>query len=62
MRGTFDEYKAEYGQTLVCGTARLGGFPVGIVANQRHRVKSAAANFSSAASSTSIRPRRRPAS
>ena len=28
------------GQTLVCGTARIGGFPVGIVANQRHRVKS----------------------
>ena len=38
--GSFDEYKAEYGQTLVCGTARVGGFPVGIVANQRHRVKS----------------------
>jgi acetyl-CoA carboxylase carboxyltransferase component len=37
---SFDEYKAEYGQTLVCGTARLGGFPVGVVANQRHRVKS----------------------
>jgi acetyl-CoA carboxylase carboxyltransferase component len=35
---SFDEYKAEYGQTLVCGTARLGGFPVGIVANQHHRV------------------------
>ncbi|MCE9545438.1 MAG: acyl-CoA carboxylase subunit beta, partial [Planctomycetia bacterium] len=40
--GSFDEYKAEYGQTLVCGTARLGGFPVGIVANQHHRVKPAA--------------------
>lgn len=38
--GSFDEYKAEYGQTLVCGTARLGGFSIGIVANQRHRVKS----------------------
>jgi acetyl-CoA carboxylase carboxyltransferase component len=38
--GSFDEYKAEYGQTLVCGTARLGGFPIGIVANQKHRVKS----------------------
>jgi 3-methylcrotonyl-CoA carboxylase beta subunit len=37
---SFDEYKAEYGQTLVCGTARVGGFPVGIVANQRHRVRS----------------------
>jgi 3-methylcrotonyl-CoA carboxylase beta subunit len=37
--GTFDEYKAEYGQSLVCGTARLGGFPVGIVANQHHAVR-----------------------
>jgi len=39
--GTFDEYKAEYGQSLVCGTARIGGFPVGIVANQHHRVRPA---------------------
>ena len=31
----FHEYKKDYGKTLVCGTARLGGFPVGIVANQR---------------------------
>ncbi len=30
----FDEYKAEYGRSLVCGYARLGGRPVGIVANQ----------------------------
>ena len=30
----FDEYKAEYGQSLVCGYAKLGGHPVGIVANQ----------------------------
>jgi acetyl-CoA carboxylase carboxyltransferase component len=37
---SFDEYKAEFGQTLVCGTARLGGFPIGIVANQHERVKS----------------------
>lgn len=37
----FDEYKAEYGQTLVCGYGRLGGKPVGIVANQRKRVTSA---------------------
>ncbi|MDA7978340.1 MAG: acyl-CoA carboxylase subunit beta [Pirellulales bacterium] len=39
--GTLQEYKPEYGQTLVCATARIGGFPVGIVANQRHRVQSA---------------------
>lgn len=38
--GSFDEYKAEFGQSLVCGTARLGGFSIGIVANQRQRVKS----------------------
>jgi acetyl-CoA carboxylase carboxyltransferase component len=39
--GSFDEYKAEYGQTVVCGTARIGGFPVGIVANQHQRVRPA---------------------
>jgi 3-methylcrotonyl-CoA carboxylase beta subunit len=38
---SFAEYKPEYGGTLVCGTARLGGFAVGIVANQRRRVKPA---------------------
>ncbi|HKW73905.1 MAG TPA: carboxyl transferase domain-containing protein [Terriglobales bacterium] len=30
----FDEYKAEYGKTVVCGLARIGGLAVGIVANQ----------------------------
>ena len=30
----FDEYKAEYGASLVCGYARVGGHAVGIVANQ----------------------------
>jgi 3-methylcrotonyl-CoA carboxylase beta subunit len=29
----FDEFKALYGTTLVCGFARIGGYPVGIVAN-----------------------------
>jgi acetyl-CoA carboxylase carboxyltransferase component len=43
--GSFDEYKAEYGQSLVCGTARLGGFPIGIVANQKHRVRSARGEY-----------------
>ncbi|HEX3149411.1 MAG TPA: acyl-CoA carboxylase subunit beta [Gemmataceae bacterium] len=37
----FDEYKADFGQTLVCGIGRLGGMPVGVVANQRKRVKPA---------------------
>jgi acetyl-CoA carboxylase carboxyltransferase component len=31
----FDEYKPEYGKTLVCGYARIGGFALGIVANQK---------------------------
>jgi acetyl-CoA carboxylase carboxyltransferase component len=31
----FEEYKAEYGQTILCGYARIGGFAVGIVANQK---------------------------
>jgi 3-methylcrotonyl-CoA carboxylase beta subunit len=30
-----DEYKATYGRTLVCGTGWLGGWAVGVVANQR---------------------------
>ncbi len=29
-----DEYKADYGQSLCCAYARIGGHPVGIVANQ----------------------------
>jgi 3-methylcrotonyl-CoA carboxylase beta subunit len=33
--GRFDEYKPEYGKTLLCGYARIGGFAVGIVANQK---------------------------
>ena len=37
----FDEYKAEYGQSLVCGFGRIGGRPVGVVANQKKRVKPA---------------------
>src|ERR1700693_2759010 len=31
----FDEYKPEYGKTLICGYARIGGFAGGIVANQK---------------------------
>lgn len=32
---SFDEYRAEYGRSLVCGYARIAGFPCGIVANQK---------------------------
>ncbi|MBV9342019.1 MAG: acyl-CoA carboxylase subunit beta, partial [Acidobacteria bacterium] len=31
----FDEYKPDYGKTLICGYARIGGFAVGILANQK---------------------------
>jgi len=31
----FDQYKPEYGKTVLCGYARIGGFAVGIVANQK---------------------------
>ena len=34
----FDEYRAEYGETLLCGYARIGGWSVGIVANQKKHV------------------------
>jgi 3-methylcrotonyl-CoA carboxylase beta subunit len=37
----FDEYKAEFGQSLVCGIGKLGGISVGVVANQRKRTKPA---------------------
>lgn len=36
----FTEYKAGYGKTIVCGYARIDGWAVGIVANQRELVKS----------------------
>ena len=35
----FDEYKALYGKTILCGFARVDGWAVGIVANQRKVVK-----------------------
>lgn len=35
----FDQYKAYYGKTIVCGYARIDGWAVGIVANQRLIVK-----------------------
>ncbi|HEY6448246.1 MAG TPA: acyl-CoA carboxylase subunit beta [Acidobacteriaceae bacterium] len=34
-RSEFDEYRPAYGRTLLCGYARIGGYAVGIVANQR---------------------------
>jgi acetyl-CoA carboxylase carboxyltransferase component len=37
--GSVDEYKADYGKTIVTAYARISGRPVGIVANQRLQVR-----------------------
>ncbi|WP_298287033.1 carboxyl transferase domain-containing protein [uncultured Lutibacter sp.] len=37
----FEEYKKEYGKTIVCAYARIDGWAVGIVANQRTVIKNA---------------------
>lgn len=39
-KSEFDEYKAGYGQSIICGLARVEGWAVGIVANERLVVKS----------------------
>lgn len=36
----FDQYKQDYGKTIICGYGRIDGWAVGIVANQRKIVKS----------------------
>jgi 3-methylcrotonyl-CoA carboxylase beta subunit len=41
-RSEFDEYKADFGRTVLCGYARIGGWAVGIVANQKvHQAQTA---------------------
>ena len=37
----FTEYKKDYGKTIICGYARIEGWSVGIVANQRQLMKNA---------------------
>ncbi len=37
---SFDQFKEDYGKTIVCGYGRVDGWAVGIVANQRRIVKS----------------------
>lgn len=37
----FTEYKEEYGKSIICGYARIDGWSVGIVANQREIIKNA---------------------
>ncbi len=43
--GSFQEYKPEYGRTMICGYARIGGFRVGIVSNQHHPEKTPTAGL-----------------
>jgi 3-methylcrotonyl-CoA carboxylase beta subunit len=38
----FEEYRAEYGETVLCGYARIGGWAVGMVANQKKHVQTTA--------------------
>jgi 3-methylcrotonyl-CoA carboxylase beta subunit len=37
---SFDQFKKDYGKTILCGYARIDGWAVGIIANQRKMVKS----------------------
>ncbi len=47
----FDEFRAEYGKTIVCGFGHLGGMPLGVVASQRLRFRARRDRCSSEASS-----------
>ena len=38
--GTLDEFQADYAQEMICGTARIGGILVGVIANSRGMSKS----------------------
>lgn len=38
-KGSLEEYKKDYGKTLICALARIDGWAVGIIANQREMVK-----------------------
>jgi 3-methylcrotonyl-CoA carboxylase beta subunit len=38
----FEEYRAEYGETVLCGYGRIGGWAVGVVANQKKHVQTLA--------------------
>jgi acetyl-CoA carboxylase carboxyltransferase component len=39
-KSSFDQFKQDYGKTILCGYARIDGWAVGIVANQRMIVRS----------------------
>lgn len=37
--GSFQEFKKEYGRTIICGYGRIDGWAIGVVANQRLNIK-----------------------
>ena len=37
--GEFDEFQADYAREMICGTARLGGIHIGVIANSRGMIK-----------------------
>jgi acetyl-CoA carboxylase carboxyltransferase component len=45
-KSSFDEYKADYGRTLLCCYARVGGHAVAIIANQRQHQQATASDGS----------------
>ena len=53
-RSEFDEYKAEFGRTVLCGYARIGGHAVGIVANQKMNQKQTVAMGPAGAKRTEV--------
>jgi len=40
--GKFDEFQADFAKEMICGTARIGGIQVGIIANARGMIKNSA--------------------
>lgn len=50
----FEQFKEDYGKTIICGYGRIDGWAVGIVANQRTIVKARKSNRSSGSSGTEM--------
>lgn len=40
--GKFDEFQADFAKEMICGTARIGGIQVGVIANARGMIKNSA--------------------
>ena len=55
-KNSIEEYKSDYGKTMITAYARINGWAVGIVANQRKMVKNREVKPSLAASFMGMRP------